>query len=571
LINRGLLVAIDAQTVELPRELGLALRAVPVGEVQPTPPDVPVTAHSPDALDRMGTSAVLEALRLVAALADSWAAQPPAMLRSGGIGVRDLRRTARDLGIDDAAAALFAEVAAAAGLIGPTNGIEPVYLPTTDYDTWLRRAPAARWSELATAWLGMSRQPSLVSQRDERDRLIPALGPDAERGAAPALRQHVLEALTSLPPGAAPNARADILAWLAWQNPRRAQAQRAVTEAMLTESDLLGVTAAGGLTGYTRTLLAGSRAAAEQALSNALPDPVDSIVVQPDLTVVVPGPPVAELAAELALIADLESSGGASVYRITEASIRRALDAGRSAGDLRRMLTERSRTPIPQGLSYLIDDVARRHGVLRVGAASAYLRCDDEALLARVVADRDVESAQLRRIAPTVLVSALPVNRVLDVLRTAGYAPAAEAPGGDIITLGIEAARAPSRTPVRVIRPRGTIESDAQMRELIRRIRAGDTMTELTRTVHPVAQQVPGVTSATTMATLRQAIREGRRVLLGHADPDGTATRHTILPISLAGGFVRGHEDASQRLQSFPLHRLTAVRILGEDGDDDSA
>ncbi|HJQ43645.1 MAG TPA: hypothetical protein VJ831_11210, partial [Jatrophihabitantaceae bacterium] len=128
LINRGLLVAIDAQTVELPRELGLALRAVPVGEVQPTPPDVPVTVHSPDALDRMGTGAVLEALRLVSALADSWAAQPPAMLRSGGIGVRDLRRTARDLGVDDAAAALFAEVAAAAGLIGPTNGVEPVYL-----------------------------------------------------------------------------------------------------------------------------------------------------------------------------------------------------------------------------------------------------------------------------------------------------------------------------------------------------------------------------------------------------------------------------------------------------------
>jgi predicted DNA-binding transcriptional regulator YafY len=81
-------------------------------------------------------------------------------------------------------------------------------------------------------------------------------------------------------------------------------------------------------------------------------------------------------------------------------------------------------------------------------------------------------------------------------------------------------------------------------------------------------QQVPGVTSATTMALLRQAIREGRRVLLGSAEPDGTTTRHTILPISLAAGFVRGHDRDSHSLRSFPLHRLTAVSILADDPDD---
>jgi predicted DNA-binding transcriptional regulator YafY len=126
---------------------------------------------------------------------------------------------------------------------------------------------------------------------------------------------------------------------------------------------------------------------------------------------------------------------------------------------------------------------------------------------------------------------------------------------------------------VRVIRPRQSAESAAQLTELVRRIRSGDTLTELSRRVQPVVQQVPGVTSASTMALLRQAIREGRRVLLGSADPDGTASRHTILPISLAGGFVRGHESATQRLQSFPLHRLTAVSIVADDydGEDDPA
>ncbi|MDT4937130.1 MAG: hypothetical protein QOG80_801, partial [Pseudonocardiales bacterium] len=302
LVNRGLLVAIDAQTVELPREVGLAVRQVPVGEVEAQPPPVELIAHEPAALDRMATTAVLELLRLVSTLADLWATQPPAMLRSGGVGVRDLRRTARDLAVDEPTAALVAEIAYAAGLLGATTGIDPVYLPTTDYDTWLRRDTAQRWTDLAGAWLAMSRQPSLISQRGDRDRLITALGPDVERGAAPALRRHVLDTLATLPPGATPRDRAAVLARLAWQNPRRAAAQRAVSEAILAEADLVGITAAGGLTGYSRTLLAGSRAAAEQVLTTALPEPVNSVVVQPDLTVVVPGPPVPELATELALV-----------------------------------------------------------------------------------------------------------------------------------------------------------------------------------------------------------------------------------------------------------------------------
>jgi predicted DNA-binding transcriptional regulator YafY len=160
---------------------------------------------------------------------------------------------------------------------------------------------------------------------------------------------------------------------------------------------------------------------------------------------------------------------------------------------------------------------------------------------------------------------------VLEVLRAAGYAPAAEAPDGAVIALGADPARAPARHPVRVIRPRASLDSRADLDELVRRIRSGDTLTELSRRAQPIAHNVPGVTSATTMALLRQAIREGRRVLLGHAEPDGTATRHTILPISMGGGYVRGHDSQTRRLQSFSLHRLTAVTVLDEDDYVDGA
>ena len=396
--------------------------------------------------------------------------------------------------------------------------------------------------------------------------MITALGPDAERGTVPALRNQVLATLASLPPGSAPTGPDQVLRRLAWQAPRRAGGQRPLAQAVLAEADRIGLTAAGGLTGYSRTLIAGSRTVAEQVLDDALPTPVDHFLVQPDLTIVVPGPPTADLATELALLADLESTGGASVYRVTERSVRRALDAGRSGTDLAALITQRSRTPVPQSLSYLIDDLARRHGTLRSGTAAAYLRCEDEALLARVLSDRATGALQLRRIAPTVVISTAPVARVLDVLREAGYAPAAESPDGEVIALGEDAPRAPSRPPVRAVRSR-TDQSGAHLGELVKRVRSGDALTEMSRRVAPIAQQVPGVTSAATMELLREAIRTERRVLLGVAEADGTATRHTLLPISMAGGFVRGHQPGRSGLAAFPLHRITAATMI-DDADE---
>jgi hypothetical protein len=556
LIAHGLLVPIDTQTVELPREVGLALRdGTPFASITAAPPDVPLIDTD---VDHRGTTAVLDTLRQVGALAELWSAAPPPVLRAGGLGVRDLRRAARELSVSEDVAALVIEVAAAAGLVAASHGIEPVFLPTSEYDAWRRREPAPRWVALANAWLGMTRQPSLVGQRDERDRLITPLGPDAERGTIAALRRQVLGVLADLPAGTAPAERVDVLVRLAWLMPRRASAQRRQAEAILAEADVLGVTAAGGLTSYGRSVLHGSPSAAG-TLDAALPEPVDHFLVQPDLTVVVPGPPTAELAEELGAVADLESTGGASVYRITETSVRRGLDAGHTAAGITALFDEHSRTPVPQALRYLVEDVARRHGVLRAGTASAYLRCDDQALLSRVLADRAVAPLELRRIAPTVVVASAPVSRVLDVLREAGYAPAAEASDGALVRLGADTPRAPSRPTSRLVRNRPAADPAAAAGELIRRLRAADKRAEVTRRAVP---PVPGVTSAATLGLLREAIRGGRRISLGYVDAHGTSSQRTIEPISMAGGTLRGHDVDTGRLEAFALHHITGVGVV---------
>ena len=48
----------------------------------------------------------------------------------------------------------------------------------------------------------------------------------------------------------------------------------------------------------------------------------------------------------------------------------------RTADEVLEFLRRHSSTPLPQALEYLVADVARRHGRLRVGGATTYLRGD---------------------------------------------------------------------------------------------------------------------------------------------------------------------------------------------------
>ncbi|NEB85267.1 helicase-associated domain-containing protein, partial [Streptomyces anulatus] len=194
----------------------------------------------------------------------------------------------------------------------------------------------------------------------------------------------------------------------------------------LNEAELLGVTGRGALSSQARALLDEGPDAAAARLAPLIPEPLDHVLLQADLTAVAPGPLERPLAEMLSVLADVESKGGATVYRFTPGSVRRALDAGQAAADLHAFLAAHSRTPVPQPLSYLIDDVARRHGHLRIGAASAYVRCDDEAVLNEILADRRSTGLRLRRLAPTVLAAQADPGSLLEALRDMGYAPAAE-------------------------------------------------------------------------------------------------------------------------------------------------
>ncbi|WNM41478.1 helicase-associated domain-containing protein [Micromonospora halotolerans] len=604
LVEHRLLVRMSAVkgggTVELPREVGLLLRrdTGPLGPLRTSPPEVSSPPREAKSVDSAGAGQTMEVVRHTEALLEALAAEPAPVLRSGGVGVRDLRRLARGLGLDDPTTALIFEVAYAAGLVGELDltgsatsryGGDQQILPTGGYEVWRAASLAQRWEQLARAWLTMTRQVGLVGQRDDRDRPIAVLSAEAERAGAPAARRSVLAVLADLPPATAPTPD-EVLELLDWRAPRRARGREGTHREVLAEAAQLGVTGLGALTSYGRLLLAelndaderaddplglysetesGEPSTAVRALDALLPAPVDHFLVQADLTVVVPGPPDPALAAELDVVAEHESAGGASVYRVTTASVRRALDAGYSADDLHALFRRRSRTPVPQGMSYLVDDVARKHGGLRLGSAGGYVRSDDEALLTEVLSDRRLESLALRRLAPTVLVTPYQVNRMLTALRDAGYAPVAEDAGGAAVLARPKTRRAPARVPAasRSLDPLAAPRLPMpRLLGVVEQIRRGDAAARAARRAPAVvrggtARTGPGPahTHSDALAVLQQAVRDKALVWVGYVDAHGATASRLVRPVSIGAGYLRAEDDRTEMLHTFALHRITAA------------
>ncbi|SER03523.1 Helicase conserved C-terminal domain-containing protein [Streptomyces sp. yr375] len=312
-------------------------------------------------------------------------------------------------------------------------------------------------------------------------------------------------------------------------------------------------------------------AAAARLLAPLLPEPLDHVLLQADLTAVAPGPLRRPLADVLNVLADVESKGGATVYRFTPGSVRRALDAGRSASDLQAFLAEHSRTPVPQPLAYLIDDVARRHGHLRVGAASAYVRCDDDAVLNEILADKRAVALRLRRLAPTVLASQADPATLLAGLRAMGFAPAAESAEGDVLIARAHAHRTPPRTAPEPV-PDGPPVPDATLlTAAIRAIRAGDQAATTPRkpTTEDAAPLAPGelprTSPAETLATVQAAVLTGESLWIGYVNAEGTASQRVIAPVRVEGGFVTAYDHTADEVRTYPLHRITGVAELADD------
>ncbi len=562
LIAHRLLVPRDGELLVLPGEVGIALRG---GHTTTSPRDeVPilsVTERAPALIEQTAGGAAFDVVRRIELLLDHWGLQPPGVLRGGGLAVRDLKAAALELQVTPPEAGLLIEIASAAGLV--TNATDPsgaeVWLPTDSFDTWAAGSVAERWVALAFAWLDSTRLPSLIGTKDPGGKTWNALAPDLSSTMAPESRTLALATLAEVPDNAVlatGTGIASLVERVAWLRPRRPAVHRDLVAAAVHEAGLLGLVGAGGLSTAGRAVIAHDHDAALAAIAPHLPQPVDHVLLQADLTAVAPGPLETELARTLHLLADVESRGGATVYRFTPGSVRRAFDAGWSALEVHDFVRSVSRTLVPQPLTYLVDDVARTFGTVRVGHAESFLRADDEATLTEVLHHDKADSLGLRRIAPTVLISSTPLDILLPRLRELGMAPVVEAPDGTVRVARRDLLRA--RRP-RVARTHSAVQARAQatVASVVTAIRSGD----LATASRPAAPTI-ATTPSGALAALREAIEAGASVVIGYVDNHGASSDRVVDPLRLDGGQLSAHDHRSDDLRLFAVHRITGVTPL---------
>jgi hypothetical protein len=575
LLARGLLVARDRKHVAVPREVAINLRGGRTTRTRADAvPELVTSGRDQQLVDRAAAGAAFELVRHVELLLDHWGTAPPSVLRGGGLGVRDLKATAELLHLDEPTAALHVELAAAAGLVatGPTDEHDVAWLPTDAFDVWTAGSVADRWTRLALAWLDNPRLTGLVGSR-ENGKPVNALTPDLERSWLAAARRTALEQVAALPEGrvlAAGTGVPSLVERLAWLRPRRPASRGQAVAWAVEEAAVIGVMALGGMSVHGRHLLGDDdpRHTAAAALEPLLPDPIDHIVLQADLTAVAPGPLEHELAHHLSAMADIESRGGATVYRFTESSVRRAFDSGWSAAEVHGFIAASSRTPVPQPLVYLVDDVARKFGTIRAGSAESFLRSDDETALTEMVHHPKAVALRLRRIAPTVVVSDLPLDVLLPRLRELGASPVVEAPDGTVRLARRESlrARVPKVRPTVDLEPgphdgKAAARFAARVAATVTAIRAGDRASE-NRPSNADSAGLQRSTPTSTLAVLREALEARQSVWIGYVDSHGSTVERVVDPVKVEAGWLSAYDHRTEDVRSFAVHRITGVKPL---------
>jgi hypothetical protein len=268
------------------------------------------------------------------------------------------------------------------------------------------------------------------------------------------------------------------------------------------------------------------------------PAEVSQVYLQHDLSVVSPGPLAPPVDARLRTMADVEGRALASTYRVSTASLSRAMAAGETESSMREFLREIALTGIPQPLDYLLTEASTRYGLVRVGVSPegrTYISSPDVTLLRTLVVDHSVAALGLVRSGGR-LESRFELDLVFWTLSEARYPVAAENASGEIIVL--KRRQAPRTSNANASDPTAA---------LIERLRVGSSAD-------------PDVTSKAWLARqLDVAIKAKLGLTVTVRMPDGSAVDYQLEPASVGGGRLRARDRKSDIERTLPLASIVSV------------
>jgi hypothetical protein len=221
----------------------------------------------------------------------------------------------------------------------------------------------------------------------------------------------------------------------------------------------------------------------------------------------------------------------ASTFRISAESISRALATGNDGVAMLAFLSGNSLTELPQNLVYLINDIAAKHGSVRVSLAAGrtIVEAATDQLAALLAVDSNVRHLQLAPTGVRTFATALDPGSVINVLVEAGY-PA----------VTVDASPGLEQTPEEM--------PEAALHALVTRLRELD-------------EHIP-MDASWLKRQLDLAIRNKQRVTVTVQMPDGE--RDFELEVTaLANGRLRGRDLRGAVERTLPLAFITAVSPAG--------
>jgi Helicase conserved C-terminal domain len=439
---------------------------------------------------------------LLAALAD----EPARELSRGGLALPDTKRLSTALAVDLSAVPAVLAMAERDDLAAREGNL---WLPTASASAWSLESSADRWRLLARSW---------SDDLSEDVRRILRLRSRAMWGDG-------------------------LLAYVAWAYPAGQGWLRARIDAVTREAELLGITADGSPSAPGSVLLEHGADAAAQVLRGLFPSEVARVYVQQDLSIVSPGPLAPALDARLRTMAQVESRAQASIYRVSADSVNRALASGESAESVLEFLSGISLTGIPQPLEYLVQDVASRFGLLRVGridgdsdGVRSYVRSEDAHLLTTLEVDQAIAALRLRRSAPGRLTSPADRDAVYWALVDARYPAAAEDREHRIVPLRRS----------RVGRRPAEDRHDAAA-TIVERLHLADSADPDSMGADWLARQ------------LDIAIRGRLTLTVRVAMPSGAEVQYELEPTGLSGGRLRARDRHADIERTLPVSHITGL------------
>lgn len=558
---------------------------------------IPANSEAQDTQDRNAVGSSLEVARAMVALINALAREQVPLLKKGSIGVRPARKLAEELDLSMKDLARLLCLGLSAGLISrgepqplPMDDTGGEYVaPTPRAYSFLEQSLAEQVSYLLSMWVSSD----AAAWRVEGD--VRIFDEAMFEGDFVALRRPILLAYCRSAEGCALSEE-EFYQGLLYVDPwaeRCAEDAEAIAE-IRAEAVWMGVLAetAEGRVAATRSLriLCAETLAKEAELvcmprpvpapfnvrgqldqellehvESIVPATVDKIIPQADMTILAPGPLPPAMQKELSLLAQIESPGMASVWRISPESIRRGLESGRTGAEILHWFEENSMGELPQALSYLIKDQARAFGVLRGGPAGCYVRADDEATIAEIMGLPEAKELGLEQIAPSVIVSLLPLGEVMKVLAKHGLSPAMEAPSGQ-------------RISALALEPYVEFLDDWSIRNYERSKPKDEALTaeECDHALHEmlvaedgVAKAKPGKlnqvgqSTSVIQALIDNAIHTGRDIFLTYRRANGERETMMVDPQFCDDEAVTVWHMAAQRMQQIALERIVDVSFKG--------